>query len=141
MLHWVLPLANCVTEHACLFFAGHAYTSKVAFPSLFLQMSFLHRVAWKIYFCSEPLPWLWLSCALALAWPSPFHQPLCTCTGFLAAIVPFCTASREQGGSHPWAWLVQEGCCTSALLRRDSEGLSRAEGEIHFNTSQAGVFV
>lgn len=36
MLHWVLPPANCVAEHACLFFAGHACTSKVAFASMSL---------------------------------------------------------------------------------------------------------
>ena len=28
LLHWGLPLANCVTKRACLFFAEHAYTSK-----------------------------------------------------------------------------------------------------------------
>lgn len=95
MLQSVLPLANCVTEHACLF-AGHAYTSKVAFASMSLQMDFLHRAPWKIYFCSEPLLWLWLSCALAHAWPSPFHKPLCTCRGFLAAIVPLHCLKRSR---------------------------------------------
>lgn len=118
LLHWVLPFANCVTEHACLFFAGHAYTSKVAFASLSLQMSFPHRAPWKIRFCSEPLPWLWLSCALAPAWPSPFHKPLCICRGFFAAIVPLqCLKGRRVAAIHGDGW-----CSRAAVQAQCSEG-------------------
>lgn len=91
-----MPLAICVTEHACLFFAGHTYTSKAAFVSMSLQMGFPLRAPWKIYFYSEPLPWLWLSCALARAWPLSFHKPLYTCRGFLAAIVPLHCLKRSR---------------------------------------------
>lgn len=97
LLHQGLPLANRVTERACLFFAEHVYTSKgrsslSVFANELPPQGSLENTLPKSLkqpaagitasVMSEPLhlllraPFhLWFSCVCAPALPFPFHKP------------------------------------------------------------------
>lgn len=109
MLHWVLPPANCVAEHACLFFAGHAYTSKVAFASMSLQVSFPHRASWKYSSASQQIYFILQSPFHCFGSPVHLHiaghhlsQTPLHLQRFSCNYGPFALPQEEQSCSHPY---------------------------------------